>query len=42
MIVFDLRCANEHVFEARFADSEAFENSEMVGKSIAQFVVTEK
>ena len=32
MIVFDLRCANEHVFEAWFADSETFEKQRNGGK----------
>ena len=32
MIVFDLRCTNEHVFEAWFADNEAFEKQRDGGK----------
>jgi len=31
MIVFDLICSNEHVFEAWFADSQTFENQVVEG-----------
>lgn len=31
MIVFDLACANEHVFEAWFSDSQGFEDQRAAG-----------